>query len=129
MQAHLYSGSCRDHVTMSPFKNIVANQDFLKSLSQASSKPYKRKLLISLATPKQIKTVQEVLHNVVKKNVPLTSCQVKRLVSGKYKKSIIAAANKKGSVETKRKLLIQRGGFLQFILPAALSYLASRING
>lgn len=114
---------------MSPYKNIVAHQDFLKSLSHAAQKPYKRRLLISLATPKQIKTLQEVVHNVVKKNVPLSPCQVKKLVQGNYKKSILSAANKKGSVESKRKVFLQKGGFLQYILPAALTYLASQLHG
>jgi hypothetical protein len=114
---------------MSPYKNIIAHQDFLKSLSNAAPKSYKRRLLISLASPKQIKTLQEVVHNVVKKNVPLSPCQIKRLVKGNYKKSILAAANKKGSVETKRKVFLQKGGFLQYILPAALTYLASQLNG
>lgn len=111
---------------MSPYRNIIAHKDFLKSLSK-TKKVGKRRLLVALASPKQIKALQEVTHNVVKKNVPLTPCQVKALIKGKYKKSLLQAGAKTGSIESKRKIFLQRGGFLQFILPAALSYLATRL--
>lgn len=108
---------------VSQLKNVSAHQDFIKSVAKAR-RPNKRRLLLALATPKQIKVLQEITHNVVRKNVPLTPCQVKSLVKGRYRKPILEAGKKQGSVESKRKIFIQKGGFLQFILPAALSYLA-----
>lgn len=110
---------------VSPYRNVIAHKDFLKSLSK--TKAGKRRLLVALASPQQIKALQEVTHNVIKKNVPLSQCQVRSLIRGKYKKSLLEAGNRKGSIESKRKIFLQRGGFLPFILPAALAYLASRV--
>lgn len=111
---------------MSPYKNLAGHKDFLKSLAQTKSAP-KRKLLIALANSRQVRALQEITHNVLKKNVPLTSCQVKNLIRGKYRKHIKEAGNPVGSIERKRKIFIQKGGFLQYILPAALTYLASHL--
>lgn len=111
---------------MSPYRNIIAHKDFLKSLAK-TKKVGKRRLLLALASPQQIKALQEITHNVIKKNVPLSPCHVKALVKGKYKKSVIKAGAKTGTIESKRKIFLQKGGFLQYILPAALSFLASRL--
>ena len=111
---------------MSPYRNIIPHKDFLKSLAK-TKKVGKRRLVLALASPSQIKALQEISHNVIKKNVPLSPCQVKALVKGKYKKPMLQAGAKQGSLESKRKIFIQKGGFLQYILPAALSFLASQL--
>jgi len=108
---------------VSKLKNITDHQDFIKSVASAR-RPNKRRFLLALATPKQIKVLQEITHNVVRKNVPLTQCQIKSLVRGRYRKPILEAGKRQGSIESKRKIFIQKGGFLQYILPAALGYLA-----
>jgi len=104
-------------------RNVVEQKDFLKSLAAKSKYYNKRRFLIAEATPKQIKALQEISHNVSKAIVPLSNCQTEKLRRGRYKKFIVAAGSKKGSLESKRKIFVQRGGFLQYILPAALLYL------
>lgn len=111
---------------MSPYKNLISHKDFLKSLARAKTIP-KRRMLLALANSKQVKALQEITHNVLKRNVPLSPCQIKSLIKGKYRKPIREAGNPKGTIAKARKIFIQKGGFLQFILPAALSFLASRL--
>jgi hypothetical protein len=111
---------------MSPYKNLISHKDFLKSLAQAKTIP-KRRMLLALANTRQVKALQEITHNVLKRNVPLTRCQLKSLIKGKYRKSIKEAGHPKATIARARKLFIQKGGFLQYILPAALSFLASRL--
>lgn len=111
---------------MSPYKNLISHKDFLKSLAQAKTTP-KRRMLLALANTRQVKALQEITHNVLKRNVPLTPCQIRSLIKGKYRKIITEAGHPKASVVRARKLFIQKGGFLQYILPAALSFLASRL--
>lgn len=111
---------------MSPYKNLISHKDFLKSLAQAKTTP-KRRMLLALANSNQVRALQEITHNVLKRNVPLTPCQIRSLIKGKYRKSIKEAGNPKGTIGRARQIFIQKGGFLQYILPAALSFLASRL--
>lgn len=55
-------------------------------------------------------------------NIPIDKKNLKRLK--KYKKDMRTLKNyndQKKPIRTKRKILIQRGGFLQFVIPALLS--------
>lgn len=104
---------------------IKENLGFLKSIAKANLP--KRQRMLGIASPSQLRALQEIAVNVSKKVVPLSPCQNRNLLKGRYKKSIIAAASKKGSLENKRKIFIQRGGFLQYIIPAALMYLQKYI--
>jgi len=108
-------------------RNIQPHGDFLRSLASISGKPHKRKLMIASATPGQIRALQEISLNVAKRTVPLTKCQTKNILKGKYKKNILEVARKHGKTESNRKIFLQRGGFLQYILPAALMYLKNWI--
>nr|DAC81372.1 TPA_asm: gasderminX [Orchesella springtail adintovirus] len=101
-------------------QNIIEHRDFLKSLARHSKHYNKRRFILGEASPKQIKALQEVVYNVAKSHVPLTKCQINKLRKGKYKKAILTVSNRKGSTESKRKIFVQKGGFLQYILPAAL---------
>ena len=106
-------------------KNVTESRDFLKSLAKASRQ--RRKSLLKLATPTQLKALQEISFNVAKNTVPLKKCQIKKIIRGGYKKALIACAKRKGSLEAKRKIFMQRGGFLQYIIPAALMYLQKHL--
>ena len=106
-------------------KNVKESKDFLKSLVKASN--YKRKALLKTATPTQLKALQEISFNVAKNTVPLKKCHINKIIRGGYKKALINCAKRKGSLEQKRKIFMQRGGFLQYIIPAALPYLQKYI--
>lgn len=111
---------------MSSHRNVLAHLDFLKSLAKAK-KVGNRRLLLARAGNREIKALQEITHNIVKKRLPLSPCQLRALERGKYRKPIKEIAKKTGSVQSKRNILIQKGGFLQYILPAALAFLTSKL--
>ncbi len=100
--------------------NLFENIDFLKSVAQAKRR--KRQLLLALATRKQIQAIQEIANNIVNKNLPIPQHKVNAVLKGNYKKCIAAVGSSKGCVENKRKLLVQRGGFLPHVLPTAIKF-------
>lgn len=73
-----------------------------------------------------IKCISECCLNTLKGNIPLSSSQKKKL---SHHKSLIRALSlKKLPLYEKRKLIVQKGGFLNVLIPAALSILTSLIN-
>lgn len=86
-----------------------------------------RKKLLKNIPSRSVKAICECTLNVLKGNVPLTTSQ-KRYLS-KYKSTLRKIGTKKGSLSSKRNLIVQKGGFLNILLPAALSVLTTLING
>lgn len=79
------------------------------------------------ADNKFVKCIQQCIFNTLKGNVPLESSEKKRL--SKHKTILRRLAEKRGNLKTKRKLLVQRGGFLPYIIGPILGALLSRIIG
>ena len=102
-------------------KLVRKHVDFLHLLCHCS--PKKRKTLLVAADKDLMKCLYEIALNVCEGRVPLSSKQVVRLK--KAKKYIRFLADKNRSLESKRKMLIQRGGFL----PALIAPLASLVGG
>lgn len=100
---------------------VLENQDFLTNLAHATR--YSRNRMIALASANQIRAIQEIALNLVNRNITVKKKDFLQITKGRHKKYITAAASK-GSVESKRKLFIQRSGMLQYIIPAALNFLA-----
>lgn len=71
-----------------------------------------------------IKCIQECIFNTLKGNVPLERNEKKRLV--KHKTILRRVAAKGGNLKEKRKLLVQRGGFLPYIIAPILGAILSR---
>ena len=86
-----------------------------------------RKDLLKKLPSRSVKAICECTLNVLKGNVPLSSYQKKSL--SKYKATLRKIGAKKGSLFHKKKLIIQRGGFLNILIPAALSVLTGLIHG
>lgn len=86
-----------------------------------------RKQLLKKLPTRSVKAVCECSLNVLKGNIPLT-CKQKKSLS-KYKTTIRKIGSKKGSLFQKKKLIIQNGGFLNILIPAALSVLTGLIHG
>lgn len=86
-----------------------------------------RKQLLKKLPSRSVKAICECSLNVLKGNVPLSTSQ-KRALS-KYKTTLRKIGAKKGSLFHKKKLIVQQGGFLNFLIPAALSVLTGIING
>ena len=86
-----------------------------------------QKHLIKKLPLRCIKCICECSLNVLNGNIPISTQQKKRL--GKYKTTLRKIANKKGSLSNKKKLIIQRGGFLNILIPAAISAISALIHG
>lgn len=86
-----------------------------------------RKQLLKKLPIRAVKTICECCHNLLKGNIPLTPKQKKELV--KHKTVLRKIAAKKGALYVKKKLIVQRGGFLNILIPAAIGTLSALING
>ena len=85
-----------------------------------------RKHLLKKIPNRCVKAICECTLNVLKGNVPLSKHQKKSLE--KYKSTLRKIGSKKGSLFTKKKLIVQQGGFLNILIPAALTAISTLIN-
>jgi hypothetical protein len=82
-----------------------------------------RKKLIEDATPDQIRALSEIAHNVVNGNFTLSKNKLNQL---KVHKHSIRTLSKKTTSHLKKKhLLLQKGGFLPFLITPVLSALGA----
>lgn len=86
-----------------------------------------RKQLLQKLPLKTVKTICECVFNTLRGNVKLTSHQKKRLA--KYKYTLRKVGSRQGTLYTKKRLIAQRGGFLNILIPAAVTALSALING
>ena len=95
--------------------------DYLGVLSKCNSK--QRRGILQSADPALIKAICECALNVVKGNIPLTPTQKRRL--SPHKNTLRSLADRKKSLKTKKRILIQKGGFLPLLLKAIVPTIAS----
>ena len=107
---------------MDHLKNIVSQQD-LKTISNCKSKY--RKCILLKADKELINIICECVYNTLLGNVKLS--EKDRLNLFKYK-NILRRLVEKSTLQHKKKILIQKGGFLQFIIPAVITGIASIIS-
>lgn len=86
-----------------------------------------RKDLLKRVPSSCIKTICECALNVLEGNIPLS--QQQKICLRKHKNTLRRLSNKKGPLFKKRKLIIQKGGFLNVLLPAAISLITGLLNG
>lgn len=86
-----------------------------------------RKHLLKKLPLRSVKGICECSLNVLKGNIPITPQQKRQL--GKYKSTLRKIANKKGTLSNKKKVIIQQGGFLNILIPAAVTALSAIIHG
>jgi len=103
--------------------NILSHYDFIKEVKNCKSKT--RNKYLSKASPAQIRSLCECVHNVYSGSVPVTSQIVEKLRP--YAKDIKRLTYKRGKAECKRKYLIQKGGFLPILLGAVLPILGQLV--
>lgn len=97
--------------------------ELLKAVNNSKSK---RKFLKNCAS-KNIKSICECVLNLLKGNIPINKKQKNKLAP--FKRSLRKLANKKTPLYRKRAVLVQRGGgFLGFLIPAAITALTALIN-
>lgn len=83
----------------------------------------KRKELFKKIPNAAIKTVGECCLNTLRGNISLTQGQKKAL--SRHKKVLRVLSERKVPLFKKRKLIIQKGGFLNYLIPAALTALTN----
>lgn len=83
------------------------------------AKPSVRKALLEKANPEIIKTICEISKNTLNGNSRLSTVAKNKIE--KYKKQIRMLSSPKASFKSKKKLIIQNGGFLPALLGAVLS--------
>lgn len=93
-------------------------QEFSKNKS-----PKKREQLVNSAKDCVIDAISEISSNCLKGNIPLNKCKYSKLK--KYKNALRNLQKPNLSRRTKRNIISQKGGFLQILIPAALSVLTS----
>jgi hypothetical protein len=93
-------------------------------LADSKFKAY-HKLIIQKADKRLVKAICEIVYNLLNKNLQISQSEKHKLL--KYRKSLIKLCDR-NSLVTKKKILIQQGGFLQLILPALIGGLAQIIS-
>lgn len=103
-------------------KKQLRDLEFIRTCPKAL-----RKELLKKLPSRSVKAICECSLNVLKGNIPLSSKQKKSL--NQYKSTLRKIGTKKGALFQKKKLIIQKGGFLNILIPAALSVLTGLIHG
>lgn len=101
---------------------VKLNQEFLNLLCK--SKPKLQKSLINNASKVQIDSICEIILNILNGNLKVSENEFKRL---NLKKSLLRTLIKRGPLK-KKKFLIQRGGFLQVLIPSIIAGLATVVS-
>jgi hypothetical protein len=102
---------------------LKKNKDLLVALS--SCKPKIRKAILQNADKDLIDAICQCVFNLLDGNINLSNTEKIKLSQYKRKlRKIIEKSNFK----TKKKILIQKGGFLQFLIPAAITGISEIIS-
>ena len=101
---------------------IKNNKDFLNLLCKSKNKY--RKFLIQKASKEQIYAICEIVLNILNGNLKVPEINKNKLDK---KKKTLRKIVQKGSLKNKR-YLIQKGGFLEILIPSIVSGLATIIS-
>jgi hypothetical protein len=106
-------------------RRLKDQKALLKMLAKADSK--ERKKLLNGASDETVKCICECALNTLRRNVPLTEDQLRRL--RRHKHTLRYLADRRVSLPNKRKKVKQAGGFLiPLLLPIIGSILAAAIQ-
>ena len=102
---------------------LQKQKDLLKVLGECKAKI--RRAMLKNADKELIESICHCVYNLLKGNIILTTSEKQNLV--KYKK-VLREQVQKSSVNHKKRILIQKGGFLEFLIPAAITGISSIIS-
>jgi len=91
-----------------------------------TAEPKLHKAIISNCKRELVNSISECVLNVLNGNIKLTRCNTRKL--RKHKAALRKVACKQVPLSSKKKLIVQRGGFLIPLLSAVLPTIASLIN-
>jgi len=104
-------------------KRVKTNYHTLQDLKTAD--PKLRKAIISKCNKELVHCISECILNVLNGNIKLTDCDTRKLQ--KHKAALRKVSDMHVPLSAKKKLIVQRGGFLLPLLSAILPTLASLI--
>lgn len=104
-------------------KRIKKHKDYLLLLSKCPQKL--RKIILKYGNENLLKAILEIVVNTLKGNVKLSKTTKEKLK--KYKKALRQLCCPQLSINSKRQLLIQKGGFLNILLPSIIGGVLSHI--
>ena len=105
----------------SQFRNILDQEHILKEL--AREKSIYRITILKKADPKLIIAICDIIYNILEGNLPLDKKQKELLFK---ERNFLRKLVEKNKITYKRRLLVQKGGFiLPLLLPIALSAISS----
>ena len=102
-------------------RRIKDNYHTLQALKNA--RPKIRKAINSNCNKGLLNSISKCVLNVLNGNIPLSNCAKRKLK--KYKSSLRSLADRRLHRSAKRKIIVQRGGFLLPLLSDVLPTLAS----
>lgn len=97
-----------DLIELNELKNIKDRKKFVSNLKNCD-----------------IYAISEIASNCLLGNIPLNNCQYKNLE--KYKNILRKVSSKNTALKSKKNIVIQKGGFLNILLPPVLSLLTKYI--
>lgn len=106
-------------------KNLRAQLPLLQQLKKSKAK--RRKQILESGGEPLLKCVCECCYNVLKGNVRMQPATRRKLK--KHAKKIRLIADRKVSLKTKKKHLVQNGGFLPALLVPILSVVSGLVGG
>lgn len=104
------------------FKRVIKYKKLLEILPRCNKKVFNK--IIKNSKKEFIYTICECVLNVLKGNIKISKKSLEKL---KEKKQILRKLLKKSNIENKKKI-IQKGGFLEILIPSIISGLASIIG-
>ena len=105
------------------FEKFNHYKELLHFLSK--SKPKQIKALLDSIDPKFIQILCETTHNLLIGNIPLNQDNINQL---KRHKSKLRKLCSKTTLENKKKILGQTGGFLNILIPALITGISTLIE-
>lgn len=105
------------------FKNILPHLDLLKAFCKCK-KPL-RNTIIQKGSKPFIGSICECAYNLLENNINLKPEDFQKIK--KFKKPIRKLI-KRTSLKDKKKILVQHGGFLEFLIPAAVTLISDLIG-
>lgn len=105
-------------------KRIKDNQPFLHLLARSGSK--RRKQLLQQATKDELTSLFEICLNIIKGNIPLKPKDLKRFK--RHKGLLRTLSDRKVSLQRKKKLVNQKGGFIGSLAAFAIPLLAGLLK-
>ena len=104
-------------------EQIIKQKDILNTLSNCKIKL--RKSIINNSDKNLIEAICQCVLNLLQGNINLSATQKTAL--SKYKKYLRKLVEK-SPLKDKKKILIQKGGFLQYLIPAAIEGISLLIS-